>query len=53
MAEKLKIEEEMNMIPNFMALYESATSEKYSFLYVDLRNMRVYKRFEELMWEKI
>jgi hypothetical protein len=47
-----KIEEEMGHIPDFIKYYNDATDEKYSFLYLNLRDLKLYKRFETLLWEK-
>jgi hypothetical protein len=47
------IEEEIGA--NFMDFrenYEKATKEKYSFLYVDNRNIELWKNFDELLWQK-
>jgi hypothetical protein len=47
------IEEEIGA--NFMDFkknYEIATKDKYSFLYVDNRNIELWKNFEELLWQK-
>jgi len=38
--------------PDFMKYYKIATSEPYSFLYVDMRKMALYKNFTDLLWQK-
>jgi hypothetical protein len=50
--EKKKILEEMNMFPNFQEFYDLATKEKYSFLFANLKDRVLYKKFEQLMWEE-
>ncbi len=48
-----KMTEEFNAFPNFEKLYEEATSEPYSFLFLDIRNMLARKRFQKkVLWEK-
>ena len=49
-----KIEEEMSHIPNFRAMYDYAVNEQYSFLYVILKGLKVYKKFDDnfLLWSK-
>ena len=37
---------------NFKKLYSEATKEKYSFLYLDLKNIRAFKNLTNLLWEK-
>ncbi len=47
------IEEEIGA--NFMDFrknYDIATKEKFSFLFVDNRNIELWKNFEELLWQK-
>ena len=47
------IEEEIGANFNdFKDNYDKATKEKYSFLYVDNRNIELWKNFEELLWAK-
>lgn len=50
--EKKKLIEEMNMFPNFESYLELATQEKYSFLYANLKERKLYRKFDELMWEE-
>lgn len=38
--------------PDFEENYNKAVEEKFSFLYLDNREMKMYKRFEELLWSK-
>ncbi len=45
-------EEFSTSIPKFVELYKDATNKRYSFMYINKDDMRVYKRFDELMWEK-
>ena len=37
---------------DFDELYSESTKEKYSFLYLDNTEMKAYKRFVQLLWEK-
>jgi DNA helicase HerA-like ATPase len=37
---------------DFDELYKEALDEKYSFLFLDNTEMKAYKRFEKLLWEK-
>ena len=37
---------------NFETLLDVATDKKYSFLYLDLENIRAYSNFDVLLWEK-
>lgn len=47
------IEEEIGAnFENFRENYDKATKEKYSFLYVDNRNIELWKNFDELLWAK-
>jgi len=47
------IEEEIGAnFSDFKANYDKATKEKYSFLYVDNRNIELWKNFDELLWAK-
>lgn len=50
--EKKKIVEEMNMFPEFETYYDIATQEQYSFLYANLKERKLYRKFDELMWEE-
>lgn len=48
-----KMAEEWPTIPNWIGLYTEATSERYSFLYIDFRRMIVRKRFQDPpLWMK-
>jgi hypothetical protein len=48
-----KLEEEIgcNFI-DWLEYYKYATKDRYSFLYCDLRNMRLFKTFCDLLWSK-
>ena len=47
------LEEELGgNFPNFTELYKEATHERYSFLYLDMENLKAYKRFEQLLWSR-
>ena len=47
------IEEEIGANFNdFKDNYDKATKEKYSFLFVDNRNIELWKNFDELLWAK-
>lgn len=48
--EQGKIFEDMNSYPNFKELYNKATNERYSFIYIDQNNLKVYKKFNELLY---
>ena len=37
---------------NFTKHYETATEKPYSFLYANCRDMKLYERFENLLWTK-
>lgn len=47
-----KIEEEFAGFNNFRQIYEENTREKYSFIYIDINKQRIYRNFEELVYEK-
>jgi hypothetical protein len=48
-----KMEEEWPTIPHWRDLYSEATSERYSFMYIDFRRMIVRKRFQDPpLWMK-
>jgi hypothetical protein len=48
-----KYEEEFgNTFPNFLELYRQATNERYSFLRLDRKEARAYKRFDQLIYDK-
>lgn len=44
------IEEFSGVIPKFKELYDEATQEAYNFLYLDLRHLKAYHNFTELLW---
>ena len=47
------IEEEIGAnFHDFKNNYDKATKEKYSFLFVDNRNIELWKNFDELLWQK-
>jgi len=47
------IEEEIGAnFSDFKANYDKATKEKYSFLFVDNRNIELWRNFDELLWAK-
>jgi hypothetical protein len=47
------IEEEIGAnFHDFRNNYDKATKEKYSFLFVDNRNIELWKNFDELLWQK-
>jgi hypothetical protein len=47
------INEELgSSFPNFMDYYKQATKEKYDFLYVDTRDMSLWRSFKSLLWRK-
>lgn len=37
---------------DFMKYYREATADKYNFLFVDNRDMKLYHNFKKLLWEK-
>jgi hypothetical protein len=48
-----KLQEELGgMFPDFDSLYQEATKEKYSFLYLDMEKATAWKKYDELLWEK-
>ena len=49
----IAMEEELSgNFPNYAELYKEATRERYSFLYLDMEELRAYKRFEKLLWSR-
>lgn len=47
------IEEEIGAnFHDFKNNYDKATKEKYSFLFIDNRNIELWKNFDELLWQK-
>lgn len=47
------IEEEIGAnFHEFRQNYDKATKEKYSFLYIDNRNIELWRNFDELLWQK-
>jgi len=48
-----KLEEEFSgNFPQFLNLYKKATEDKYAFLYMDMENIKAYKNFTDLLYEK-
>ena len=48
-----KLEEEMGgMFPEFLKLYDEATKEKFSFLYLDMEKATAWLRYDKLLYEK-
>ena len=47
-----KMEEELSGNFPFLEVYAEATEQKYNFLYLDLQNIKAYKNFDELIYEK-
>lgn len=48
-----KIEDEMGgLLPDFEKLYEIATDKPYNFLFIDLRHIRAYHNFKDLLYSK-
>lgn len=41
-----------NFGKDFLINYHKATEEKYNFLYINNREMNLYKNFKELLWQK-
>lgn len=48
--EQNKIMEDMNSYPNFKKYYDEATKERYSFLFIDQLGLKLYKKFNELLY---
>jgi hypothetical protein len=47
------IEEEIGAnFSDFKTNYDKATKEKYNFLFVDNRNIELWRNFDELLWQK-
>ena len=47
------IEEEIGAnFHDFKTNYDKATKEKYSFLFIDNRNIELWRNFDELLWAK-
>ena len=36
----------------YKKIYSEATKSRYDFLYLDLKNIRAFKTFTTLLWEK-
>ena len=49
--ERKKIEEEFSF-PNFMKHYDTATEDKFNFLFVDMKKKKLMKNFNEVLWER-
>ena len=47
-----KMEEELSGNFPFLELYAEATEAKYNFLYLDLQNIKAFKNFNDLIYEK-
>lgn len=48
-----KIEDEIGCnFPNWLDNYKVATKDRYNFLYCDLRGMKLYHNFTDLLWSK-
>jgi len=48
-----KIADELGCnFPNWLDYYKKATKERYRFLYMDLRHMRLFSDFTDLLWSK-
>lgn len=50
--EREKMEEELDGNFPFLELYAEATDQKFNFLYLDMQNIKAYKNFNELIYEK-
>lgn len=51
--EVTKLDEEIGVnFPHWLDWYKEATKDRYSFLYCDLRHMRLFKCFTDLLWSK-
>jgi len=49
-----KIEHEIgNQFKDFLNYYNICVNEPYGFIYCDLRNMKLFKKFTSLLWSKI
>ena len=47
-----KMEEEFEGNYPFFEIYQMATKDKYNFLYLDMEEIKAFKNFEELIYEK-
>jgi len=48
-----KLDEELGgMFLDFQELYEKATKDKFSFLYLDMEKATAWRKYEELLYEK-
>ena len=48
--ERKKICEDMNSYPNFEGHYNKAVEKRYSFIYIDMNELKLYKKFDELLY---
>ena len=46
-----KLEEDFNMFPNFLQLYEACTKQRYSFMFISMDKLKVYRNFNTLVFE--
>jgi hypothetical protein len=46
-----KLMEELGHIKDIEVYYNEATKDKYSFLFINLRDLKLYKRFETLLYD--
>ena len=48
-----KLEEELGgMFPNFLEMYDKATKDKFSFMYLDMEKATAWRNYDELLYEK-
>ena len=49
----IAMEEELEgSFPDFSRIYDAATSQRYSFLYLDMEKLRAYRDFHELLYDR-
>lgn len=46
-----KLMDELGHVKDIDVHYENATNEKYSFLFVNLRDLKIYKKFDKLLYD--
>lgn len=51
-AERAKIVDEMNFVPDFAKYYDVAEHKKHSFITIDMQNMTIRERFGAILWQK-
>lgn len=51
LTELKKLSDDMNSYPNFLNLYKKATNKRYSFLYVDMGQSKLYEKFGSLLYD--